>query len=105
MLKQPQRVKLESDQDIVRVVRSAMEDGDARILERDGEAVAVVLSPAAYAEISGRGDDDIWAGYDPEKLLRAFDRASGIFKGVDTDQLIKDIYEARGQDSSGRPAD
>lgn len=103
-MKDPQRVKVESDQDIIRVVRGAIADGDPRILERDGETVAVVLSPEDYAQISGDERDDIWAGYDPIKLRAAFDNASH-YRNQDTDQLIRDIYNARGQGSPDPEAD
>lgn len=36
-----------------------------------------------------------------EELVR---RMQGLFRDIDTEQLKRDIYEARGQDSEGRPA-
>ncbi len=51
--------------------------------------------------------DDIWADYDPEKVLEAWEaaRKAWIFEGVDVEQLKADIKTARGQDSSGRLGD
>lgn len=48
---------------------------------------------------------DIWADYDPEKVREALRRSAGALKGLDTKQFIQYIYEARGQDSRGRPGD
>ena len=48
---------------------------------------------------------DIWANYDSERARAALRSLRGLLKGVDREKLLKDIYEARGQDSKGRPAD
>jgi hypothetical protein len=34
---------------------------------------------------------DIWANYDPEEALRALQELRGIFKGIDVEQLKKDL--------------
>ncbi len=47
---------------------------------------------------------DIWTNYDPEKVKAAFEAARGLLAGVDIEALKRDIREARGQDSKGRPA-
>ena len=49
--------------------------------------------------------NDIWKDYDPEKVREAFHRGAGLLKGVDTEQLKRDLREQREQDSAGRPAD
>jgi len=45
--------------------------------------------------------------YDPERMIQAIYASAGILKraGVDAEQLEKDIYEDRTQNSSGRPAE
>ncbi|MCA1668102.1 MAG: hypothetical protein LC793_12055 [Thermomicrobia bacterium] len=48
--------------------------------------------------------NDPWANYDPEKMLRAIEISAGALDGVDTEALLKEIYEARAQDTPGRPA-
>ena len=47
---------------------------------------------------------DIWANYDPTRALEALRACRGMLRGVDREQLLKDIHNARGQDSTGRPA-
>lgn len=48
---------------------------------------------------------DIWANYDPERARQAFRQARGILAGIDREKFLRDMHEARGQDSKGRPAD
>ncbi len=45
--------------------------------------------------------------YDPERMVKALYASAGILKraGVDGEQLEKDIYEDRTQNSTGRPAE
>ncbi|MHB8645738.1 MAG: hypothetical protein ACYDAR_08110 [Thermomicrobiales bacterium] len=45
--------------------------------------------------------------YDPERMITAIYASAGILKraGVDADQLEKDLYEERTQNSTGRPAE
>jgi excisionase family DNA binding protein len=50
-------------------------------------------------------EPDIWANYDPERARASLRSLRGLLKGVDREKLLKDIHEARGQDSKGRPAD
>jgi hypothetical protein len=45
---------------------------------------------------------DIWAGYDPEKMRQALHESAGALEGVDTDALMRDIHAAREQRSRGR---
>lgn len=45
--------------------------------------------------------------YDPERMIRAIYASAGILKraGVDAEQLEKDLYAERTQNSTGRPAE
>ncbi len=45
--------------------------------------------------------------YDPERMIQAIYASAGILKraGVDAEQLEKDIYADRTQNSTGRPAE
>jgi hypothetical protein len=104
VLKHPRRVKVERDKDLSEAVDGVIADGAPRLLVRDGETVAVLLSPEAYATLGEGADTDIWAGYDPERALVALRQAKGALRGVDREQLLKDIHDARSQDSHGRPA-
>jgi excisionase family DNA binding protein len=47
---------------------------------------------------------DIWADYDPERARQAFRQARGILAGIDREKFLREMHEARGQDSRGRPS-
>ena len=52
---------------------------------------------AALPKLAGRGSDGaVRSDYDPDKALAALQSMRGIFKDIDTEQLKKDIREARG---------
>lgn len=104
MLNEPTRIKLESDADIVRVVRGVIADGAPRVLEREGEAVAVLLSPDDYADLSHRLADDPWVGYQPERARQGLAAGARALANVDHDALRRDTHAARGQTSAGRPS-
>lgn len=80
------RVKLDPDTDLVRVLEAVRDDGVPRLIERDGEALAVVVNATAYdasqETVSKRVKD----------TLMSF---AGIWSDLDADQLIEDIYAAR----------
>ena len=48
--------------------------------------------------------DDPWTNYDPESVRAALRASAGAFKDIDTRALKKEIWEAREQDTPGRPA-
>ncbi len=69
------------------------------------EDLKAVIRPAEMkegAEPDGK-PRDIWAGYDPARVIEALRASAGALAGVDREALIAEIYAARGQSSSGRP--
>lgn len=70
-----------------------------RIRRQDAETM---LRPARARLADSQ---DIWANYDAEKVRQAFRQARGILKGIDREKFLREMHEARGQDSKGRPAD
>jgi len=56
------------------------------LLEKDGTVYRLSREDAK---------DDIWAGYDPERVRQALDEFVGSFDDVEADRLIADIYESR----------
>jgi len=91
---QTQTIKLNPDDELARQLNQ--QDAKPIVLEANGVRYDVV-----------RQAESIWAGYDPERALRAVEKSAGILKraGVDAEQLERDIYEDRTQNSTGRPAD
>jgi hypothetical protein len=49
-------------------------------------------------------EDDLFAGYDPERARRALRESVGALAGVDVAALKEELREQRSQDSHGRPA-
>ncbi len=47
--------------------------------------------------------DDIWAGYDPERVKQGLTASAGAFRDLDRDAFLADLKEQGQQDSSGRP--
>ncbi len=103
MLKHPRKVKLDSDRDVHQAIDGVIADGVPRLLMRDGETVAVIVSPEDYTELSEEAGEDIWSTYDPDRARRALQAGVGALAGVDREQLLRDLHEARGQASAGRP--
>ncbi len=48
--------------------------------------------------------DDPFANYDAEKVRAGLKASAGAFRGIDTKALKREIWEAREQDTPGRPA-
>lgn len=72
------------------------------MLERDGETVAVLLSPEDYAALSHEPEADPWADYDPARAKQALAKGTDALAGVDRDELLRDIY---GAPRTGEPLD
>ena len=105
MKKAPRKTRPNNDRETARVIEDVREDGEPRALEGEGKRAIVVMTADDYAALTGAPEPDIWANYDPEAVRKAFENLTGIFDGIDVEQLKREIREARGQDSIGRPAD
>lgn len=71
-------------------------------LEKDGVRYRVMRVPSDVQEAAHTKKP-----YDPERMIKAIYASAGILKraGVDAEQLEKDVYEERTQNSTGRPAE
>ncbi len=103
MLKHPRTVRLEQDPDLHAAIDGVANDRAPRIIVRDGETVAVLLSPEDYATLDGAETPDIWQGYEPQRVREALRASAGVLTGVDREQLKRDVRDGRGQESTGRP--
>ena len=86
--------------------RALDEAGEAVIeLERRGVRYRVTRleTPAEGHEVVLANEHDLWAGYDPARVRAGLRQSAGALRGVDRDQLVKDLAEQREQDSRGRP--
>ncbi|MHB8648198.1 MAG: hypothetical protein ACYDAR_20655 [Thermomicrobiales bacterium] len=91
---QPRDYKVNPDSETARLLRDAAAS-HAPIRVDTGDVVYQVDASATKKP------------YDPERMIRAVYASAGILKraGVDAEQLEKDIYEDRTQNSTGRPAE
>ncbi len=91
---QPRDYKVNPDSETARLLREAAAS-HAPIRVDTGEMVYRVDASEAQKP------------YDPERMIRAIHASAGILKraGVDAEQLEKDIYADRTQNSTGRPAE
>ena len=81
------RVRLESDTDLRELLDDVYSDRAPRLIERDGEPLAVIVSPADYAGLSTPPKSRQMK----QKLLSL----AGVWKDLDADQMIEDLYRAR----------
>jgi hypothetical protein len=84
-----------SDDELVAVVEAVRNDGAPRIVERDGEDIAVVVSPEEYRVAPGD------KGRRSREALLSF---AGIWRDIDADKLIEDIYRWRHESPPSDPA-
>jgi hypothetical protein len=108
-----EKIKVTPDSELRKLVDEARRH--PVLLEKDG---------AVYSRTPHSSDpDDLWAGYDPEKVKQAIrtyagswkdydpqkvrqglQQSAGALAGVDRDALKMDIKQQRQQESHGRPA-
>jgi hypothetical protein len=84
---EPEHVTLGSSTDLARVIEDVRRDGAARAIERDGEVLAVIVSPEVFRLIEGVPKSK----WQKDKLL-AF---AGVWSDLDADEFINSVYEAR----------
>ncbi len=86
-------------------IKLAPDDRLAQWLNQHGTEPTIIEANGVRYDVVRRRED-IWADYDPKRAIEAIDKSAGALKraGVDAEQLEKDIYEDRTQNSTGRPA-
>ena len=118
MAKDIERIDISHTPELLRLAEEVQRSKQPRILRRDREDVAVVF-PVTAKTAAGRREQvieariwadagmtdpaDVWADYDPDSVQAALQQAAGALAAIDCDELIEDVYRARGQDSTTRP--
>ncbi len=100
----PKTIRVEPGSELDRLLD---ETGDVPVeLERRGDRFRItrISEGVETPQIELADEHDFWAGYDPAKVLRAVGASAGALRGVDIEQLKRDLAEERAQDSTGRPA-
>lgn len=93
MAREPRKIHVTPGSELARLLEEAAVA--PLILEKDGER---------YRLNREEGTEDIWAGYDPEKVREALMQSAGALAHVDREELLADLHEQREQKSHGRPA-
>jgi hypothetical protein len=70
---------------------------------KDADAAPVVLESNGVHFRVIRASDEIWAGYDPERLLASVRTAAGTLTPEEGEELKELIY--RGREEGSRPPD
>jgi hypothetical protein len=94
---QAQTIKLNPDDELAR--RLSQQDAAPIFVEANGVRFRVIRDMPAV-----NLTDDPFAAYDEETVRAGLKASAGAFKGIDTEALKRDIWEAREQDTPGRPA-
>lgn len=92
MAAEPKHIKVTPGSSLAKILREARER--PVVLESDGERYRL--------DRMERDREDIWEGYDPEKVREAVEKTAGTWADLDADALIADIYRAR-KEGSRRP--
>lgn len=95
MPREVKRVKLELHTDLLRVVEDVHTDRVPRLIEREGEPLAVVIHPDEYFERCGIPKSRLFK----KELLSL----AGAWSELDADQMIEDLYNARHEAPPSRP--
>jgi hypothetical protein len=97
MAKGTRRIRLDSAADLEHILDQVRSDGVPRLVERGGEAIAVVARP----------DDDALAAPEPaSKRNRArLMSMAGVWRDLDADGMIEAIYHRRRSAPVSRPVD
>jgi len=90
-------VPIDKNSELGKVLSEAQLAGQPVVLEVNGHAYR--FTPQARSI-----QDDPWKDYDPQRARTALAESAGALQAVDREQLLRDIYDARSQDSHGRPA-
>ena len=119
MAKDLKHVDVSHTPELLRLAEEVQRSRQPRVLRRDREDIAIVFPVTArttagrrqqvteaqiWADAGMTDPADVWADYDGADVQAALQQARGALAGVDRDELLSDIYGAREQDTSNRPA-
>jgi hypothetical protein len=93
----PRRVPLEPDTDLRKIVEDVHADRIPRLIERDGEALAVISPP----EPLERGRDLLKSRRNRDAIMAL----AGAWSDIDSDKMIEDIYRWRHESPPSPPVE
>jgi|GEM_PF-2872417 len=84
-----------------RIVAEMKHAKQPRLLKQDSETVALLLPLETVRE---QDIQTLWKNYHPKKVQAAIQQSAGALTGVNREQLLADIADARTQESRRRAA-
>ena len=93
MAKEPRRIAIGPETDLLRVLEEVHADKEPRVVEKEGEAIAAIISMEDFATALGPSE---------EGMARALE-AAGAWKELDTDSMVEAIYRARHESPPSTP--
>ena len=105
---QPQHIDISNVPALVKLAEEVRTTNRPTVLHRGSEELAVLVPrrQRQTAHLPTLADpDDIWAGYDPERVKQGLAESAGAFKDLDRDAFLAELEEQGQQDTHGRPID
>jgi hypothetical protein len=95
MIREPKRVQLGPSTNLVSILEDVHADKIPRLIERDGQPLAMVVDPADYGEPLRT----------PTSKARKAEllNLAGVWADLDADRLIERIYQARRESPPSDP--
>lgn len=85
-----------ADEELAALIKEAVDAGEPLRVRADDHTYEL--------DVRRPESESIWKDYDPEAVGEALRATFGILKGINADELIKELREDRDQDTPGRPA-
>lgn len=73
------------------------------LLARNSEPVLIEREGQVFRLEKEGATEDIWSTYDPDHVRQALRLSVGALRGIDREQLKRELQQQREQNSPGRP--
>ena len=93
MAKEPRRIAVGPETDLLRVLEEVHADKEPRVVEKEGEAIAAIISMEEFAAALGPSE---------EERARALE-AAGAWRDLDRDSMVEAVYRARHKSPPSKP--
>ncbi len=88
--------------DLLKVAEEVNTTKTPRLIKRNGEALAMLMPTGAATRTTHPQKRTIWTHYNPAQVKAALKQSAGALQGVNREELLSDLAEQRGQESTGR---
>ena len=118
MAKELKHVDVTKLPELLQLAREVQRTRQPSVLRGDSEDLALVIplhqgrlarplreqliEAQIWTDAGAMNPGEPWANYDPEQVKDALARSAGALTGIDRDALLRDIEEAREQETPGR---